>query len=282
MRYTFFLNGERGLYVLKKLLKEKYFFLVKVVFCRKSIKKELQKVINLKKTKYLANINQKKSLIELNSHNTDLFLIAGYPQIFSGAVLKIPKKMTINLHGGPIPKYRGGSPLNWQIINNEKKIGLSILEVNKEIDGGRIIEKVSFPLKKNDDIGSVHKKANYYFFKILLKTLKKLYSKNKKLTFIKKKGKSKYWHQRNDEDGQLDYNVKTAKECYNFIRAITKPYPGAWIRYKNNNKNYKIRLYNSMIIKKKTEKKIIFKNNAIYIGAKDYQIKVTNFKIFND
>ena len=74
MRYTFFLNGERGLYVLKKLLKKKHLSLVKVVFCRKSIKKQLQKIINLKKTKYLENINQKKSLIELKS----IFLLENF------------------------------------------------------------------------------------------------------------------------------------------------------------------------------------------------------------
>ena len=49
--------------------------------------------------------------------------------------------MTINLHGGPLPAYRGGSPLNWQIINQEKEIGISIIKIDEGIDTGDIIEE---------------------------------------------------------------------------------------------------------------------------------------------
>ena len=45
----------------------------------------------------------------------------------------------INLHAGRLPKYRGGSPLNWQIINDEKEIGLSIIKIDSIIDHGPII-----------------------------------------------------------------------------------------------------------------------------------------------
>ena len=47
--------------------------------------------------------------------------------------------MTINLHGGPLPSYRGGSPLNWQIINMKNSIGISIIKVDKGIDTGPIL-----------------------------------------------------------------------------------------------------------------------------------------------
>ena len=121
MKYSIFLNGERGLYILKKLLKLKTYKLNNVICCRNEIRKKLKKIISSKKIDLIRDINSDENFIRLKSLNDDLFIIAGYPQIFSKKIYSIPKKMTINLHAGPIPQYRGGSPLNWQIINQEKK-----------------------------------------------------------------------------------------------------------------------------------------------------------------
>ena len=283
MKYTIFLNGERGFYILKKILKEKKLKLNNIIYCKKEIKSKLRHIINLKKTLYIKNINKNKSLLTLKKKNNDLFIIAGYPQIFASNVLKIPKKMTINLHGGPIPKYRGGSPLNWQIINDEKKIGISILEVNKKIDGGKLIEKTFFSLNQEDDIKTVHKKANYFFYKLLKKALTKIRKKKNRNLFLNKSGESKYWHQRKDIHGELNYKKKSAKECFNFIRAITKPYPGAWIKYKYKKKRCIIRLFKSRIMNKnRLEKKIFLKKKSIYLPCKDNFLKVTKFQISYD
>ncbi len=275
MNYTIFLNGERGLHILKNLLKIKKYKLNNVICCRNEIRKKIKKIINSKKIVLIKNINTDDSFLKLKSLNDDLFIIAGYPQIFSKRIFTIPKKMTINLHAGPIPKYRGGSPLNWQIINHEKKIGISILKVNKKIDGGKLIEKSNFTLKKEDDIRSVHIKANRLFFLILKKALLKI-SKNKlKNIFLKKIGKSKYWYQRADSHGLLDYKKKTARECHDFIRAITKPYPGAWIRHQTQKKGNIIRLYRSKIIKKQ----LALKSKIMYLPCKDSPLQITDFKI---
>ena len=70
-----------------------------------------------------------------------------------------------------MPKYRGGSPLNWQIINGEKYIGISILKTEEKIDSGEIIIEKKFLLKENYNIKKVHEIANKYFPKIRFKLL---------------------------------------------------------------------------------------------------------------
>ena len=71
---------------------------------------------------------------------------------------------TINLHGGKLPKYRGGSPLNWQIINGEKFVGISIVKIGVGIDTGEIISEKKFKLKKElFNIKKVHDIANKFF-----------------------------------------------------------------------------------------------------------------------
>ena len=56
-----------------------------------------------------------------------------------------------------------GGSLNWQIINGERKIGLSIIKINKKLTAGLLLIKSFFKLKKNQDIKDVHKIANKIF-----------------------------------------------------------------------------------------------------------------------
>jgi len=92
MNYTIFLNGERGLYILKKILKIKKYKLNSVICCRSEIRKKIKKIINSKKIVLIENINSDDSFLKLKSLNDDLFIIAGYPQIFSKRIFTIPKK----------------------------------------------------------------------------------------------------------------------------------------------------------------------------------------------
>ena len=62
----------------------------------------------------------------------------------------LPKFGTLNLHGGKLPQFRGGSPINWQIIQGRNKIGLSVIKVNKGIDSGEIASEKLFLLKKSN------------------------------------------------------------------------------------------------------------------------------------
>ena len=69
-------------------------------------------------------------------------IVCGFPYFFPQMLLKNSKYPIINCHGGDLPNYRGGSPLSWQIINNEN-IFISTLLISKGIDDGKML------LKKN-------------------------------------------------------------------------------------------------------------------------------------
>ena len=127
-----FLNGVRGTSVLTSFLSRGN-KVAAVVAPEKSIfwQGDHQKFahLNLLKEKDVNNTEFIKSLIALQS---DLFLVAGFPTIFKEPILDVPKYGVINLHAGPLPKYKGGSPLNWQIINDEKEIGISIIKMDSK------------------------------------------------------------------------------------------------------------------------------------------------------
>jgi methionyl-tRNA formyltransferase len=249
-----FYNNKRGFEVLKYFSKKKQkkYFIIKKIFLSK---KNLIKSVFLKTKKFnpilIDNVNSKFVEKEIKKNEIDIILICGFPYIFKKNIFDLPKIGSINLHGGPLPKYRGGSPLNWQIINNEKFIGISAIKIDKGIDTGPIIVQEKFKLNLNDDINLVHDKANRIFPIIAKKAIIKIQTKNSIKFQIKKKGT--YFRQRSRKDGKIEFDKVSSIEAFNLIRAITKPYPGAFC-YDNNNKE--VIIYKSKICKNSKNKKI--------------------------
>lgn len=77
----------------------------------------------------------------------DLFIVASYGKIVPKIILDMPKYGVLNIHPSLLPKYRGPAPLQEQILNNEKDLGVTIMLMDPEIDHGPIIcqEKIVVP-----------------------------------------------------------------------------------------------------------------------------------------
>lgn len=85
--------------------------------------------------------------------NYDFFVVASYGKIIPLSILELPKNGTLNVHPSLLPKYRGASPIQSQILNGEENIGITIMLMDKEMDHGNIIsqKKISF---RNKFIGN--------------------------------------------------------------------------------------------------------------------------------
>ena len=269
-----FYNNYRGLILKDWLKKRKYdvFSIITKKFLNPEIIKKCKTDDNIMLINSLKN---KKVYNFLKSFGADIFISAGFPHIFSKKFFKLSKHGIINLHAGKLPKYRGGSPLNWQIINNEKKIGISIIKVDEGIDTGNIICSDKFKNVRSDTIKEVHLKANNAFKKLTIKALE-LIKTNKR--FNKQKLSNSYFFQREEKDSKIDWG-KDALSIYNFVRALSSPYKGAFMLIKNK----KYRIYKCEEVKinpvikpgnlfKKRGKKEIFikcKKNSIRIISSD-------------
>ena len=273
-KLVIFLNGTRGIEVIKYLTKKKYIIDL-VVVEKKKIIKNLKKFFSIKKIIFSRNINKNyKFLIDFKN---SIFISAGFSQIFSKNIINIPN-FFLNLHAGRLPKYRGGSPLNWQIINNEKYYGISIIQIKSEIDSGSIYGAKKFKLKLNDDISLVHKKVNLEFPKLLYTVLEKIIKK--KIKLLKQNNrKAIYWHQRNDLDGYIDFKNKKAIEVYNFVRALSYTYKGAWALTDNFKK---IRILKVKLQKYKIKGNpghvFFLKKKGLNVLCKDRAIQILNYK----
>ncbi len=173
----------------------------------------------------IENVNGSNFLSEMRNLTPDLFIVAGFPQIFKKPLLEVPKFGVWNCHAGPVPEYRGGSPLNWQIIDGKSVLGVSLLKMDEGIDTGEVISQAKFALLPDETIADAHRKTNELFAELVLDALRNF----DKLAPRPQVGPSAYRPQRSDEDGEIDLSWPADTIC-DFVRALTHPYPGAWIR----------------------------------------------------
>lgn len=269
-KLAIFFNSKRGLLVYKKISK---LFSVDVFIAKKNLNIEILQYLKKKKINYiLIKIINHRLIKKIKNKNYDILISAGFPLIFPKELIKSSKFGTINLHGGKLPNYRGGSPLNWQIINGEKKIGISIIKMRKELDAGDIYTSKVFRLTNKDNIKTVHYKANLLFPKMTVDTINKIFLGIQ--PFPQKKISIKTYRQRRESDGLIDWGKLDAMEVFNFVRAITKPYPGAFY-YNENNK--KIKIYKCKVSKINPALlpgKVFFVKKQKYIKCKNFSIKL--------
>ena len=168
----------------------------------------------------LEDVNQ-----ELVSENPDLIVLANYPKILAKEEYASVKYGAICCHGGRLPQYRGSSVLNWQIINNELQGGVSIIQIDEGIDTGDILGTGVFPIKIDDTIKEVRKKAEQCFQELLPRVVMQI--QNGTLKKIKQHDipvQPCYFHHRRSEDSQIKWDKMTALQVHNLIRASEHPY----------------------------------------------------------
>jgi len=168
------------------------------------------------------DVNDPKFIEDVKTYKPDLFIVAGYSRIFKKDLLMVPKMGTWNCHAGPVPDYRGGSPLNWQIIDGKDVLGVTLLKMDAGIDTGPVLLERQFRLAPHETIADAHKKANTLFCMMVLQALRE---KPKPKPQPKEGTQRK---QRNDDMGEIDLSWD-GERIVNFVRALTHPYPGAWI-----------------------------------------------------
>lgn len=86
-------------------------------------------------------------------------------------ILKAPKLGAINVHASLLPKYRGGAPVHYSIIEGEKETGVTIMEMVKKMDAGAILAQRAIPITKQDDVGTMFEKLSILGKELLLETL---------------------------------------------------------------------------------------------------------------
>lgn len=171
--------------------------------------------------------NNEEALKKLKSYNIDFLVVVAYGKILPKEVLEIPKKAPINVHFSLLPKYRGAAPVNWAIINGEKKTGVTTMLMDEGLDTGDILlvesividrENAEELLLKLSDIGA----------KLILKTIKEF---DMIVPVKQDDSQSSYAPMMKKDDGLIDWN-KDAEYIERLIRGFY-PWPSAFTKLNN-------------------------------------------------
>lgn len=167
-----------------------------------------------------------QELADVMALQPDLIVTAAYGQFLPTKLLEAAKIAAINVHGSLLPKYRGGAPIQYAVLNGDSEIGITIMHMAKKMDAGDMIEQASIPIEASDDTGTLFDKLSYVGRDLLLKTLPSIIDQTAPRT-PQDEAQVTFAYNITKEQEQLDIE-QPATQLVNQIRAL-RPQPGAWL-----------------------------------------------------
>ena len=152
----------------------------------------------------------------------DIIITCAYGQIIPKEILDYPHFGCINVHASLLPKYRGGAPIHWALLNGEEKTGITIMYMSEAMDAGDIISKEEYKIKDNDNVGTLHDELSNIGADLLIKTLPSIIDgTNDRIK--QNENEVTYAYNIKREDERIDFS-KTGLEIINKIRGLN-PWP---------------------------------------------------------
>ncbi|MGN0436586.1 MAG: methionyl-tRNA formyltransferase, partial [Wujia sp.] len=103
-------------------------------------------------------VREPETVEMLKNISPDAIVVAAYGQILPESILNIPRLGCINIHASLLPKYRGAAPIEWSIIDGEKKTGVTTMYMEKGLDTGDMLDRVEIDIEGTDTGATLHDK----------------------------------------------------------------------------------------------------------------------------
>ncbi len=201
----------------------------------------------------------------------DLNIVCQYGLIIPQNVLDSAKKGSVNVHASLLPKYRGASPIQSAILNNEKETGTTIMLMDSKMDHGPILAQEKIIIAPDDNYLTLNEKILPTACALLNKTIKE-YLTGEIVPRKQNHEEATLCKMFNREDGQIDF-AKSAAEIYNQFRGLYV-WPGIFTFFEDK----RVKLLNIKPADKNIEPgKFIAENGKLFIGCAKGAIEI--FKI---
>lgn len=260
---------------------------VVMVVCQPDRKKNRKGEVIKPETKVLAETHNipvfqplkvKEDYQTIIDMNPDIIITCAYGQIIPEDLLNYPKYGCINVHGSLLPKYRGGAPIHWAIINGEKTTGITIMTMDKKMDAGDIISQRSIDIPDDMILDELYSKMSYLGRDLLLDTLPSIINKTYNLT---KQDETlvTFGYNITKEDEKIDFN-KSGIDIKNKVRGLNS-IPGAYCYIDNlRMKIYEVELFENKKYQNNQIGEIVeVTNDSIKVVSKDYLIGIKDIAL---
>lgn len=157
----------------------------------------------------------------------DLILSVYYRHMIGTKILALPRLGAWNMHGSLLPKYRGRAPINWAVLHGEPRIGMTLHRMVKSADAGAVVDQEGVDLGPRDTAEQAFRKVLPCARTVLARQIDALLAGTAKET-AQDESQANYFGGRKPEDGRIIW-TQTSRQIFNLIRAVTDPYPGAFV-----------------------------------------------------
>ena len=217
-------------------------------------------------------LRDEEFLKQLDELDADLYVVVAF-RMLPECVWSKPKFGTINLHGSLLPKYRGAAPINWALVNGEKKTGVTTFFINDQIDTGKIILQDSLNIVHGDNYQTLYDRLKILGAKTLVKTVEMIFNgecvpqeQPHELACPAPKI--------NPENCFINFNQEVEK-VFNFIRGM---YPNAWCLFGGKIRCKILEAY-PIDLKILKPGELSFDKKHLYIGTMDGVISVERLQV---
>ncbi|CDE24243.1 methionyl-tRNA formyltransferase [Clostridium sp. CAG:440] len=169
--------------------------------------------------------NNEEFISEIKALKPDVICVVAYGKILPKEILEIPSKGCINVHGSLLPKYRGAAPIQWAVLNGDKKTGVTTMYMDVGMDTGDMILKQETQIGEDETTGELWERLSKIGGDLLVKTLKEI--ENKTAPRIKQGDDFTMAPMLDKSMAKIDWENKTALEIKNLVRGLN-PIMGAY------------------------------------------------------
>lgn len=229
MKIGYFADGPWAHEALEKIQKDSRFQVLFIVPRYDSQDPVLKKWAERLKVDFLPiqNVNKQKNIEKLREYEADIFVSMSFNQILREDILKTAPLGFINCHAGNLPHYRGRNVLNWVLINDEKKFGVTVHYIDEGIDTGDIILQQQELISDEDDYSTLLIKAQTICADLLYESLILIVEHGRSIPVVSQKDMvGFYCGRRREGDEWIDWGW-SSRRIFNFVRGITIPGPCA-------------------------------------------------------
>jgi methionyl-tRNA formyltransferase len=172
------------------------------------------------------DVNAEPGLTTLAGLGLDLAFVIGWTQIVGPSARRLIPQGLVGAHASALPHNRGRAPVNWALIRGEQETGNTLQWLGDAVDGGDVIDMTRIGITPYDSCHSIYEQVAESNRDMILRLLPKLLNGERPAT-PQANSDEPLLPRRRPADGLLDWTAGSA--CvYNFVRALTRPYPGAF------------------------------------------------------
>lgn len=169
--------------------------------------------------------NNQEFIDEIKRLNPDVICVVAYGKILPKEILDIPKLGCINVHASLLPKYRGAAPIQWAVLNGDKKTGITTMYMDVGMDTGDMILKEEVKIGEDETTGELWDRLSKIGGKLLVETLEQI--ENGTAPREKQGDNFSIAPMLDKEIAKIDWENKTAQEIKNLVRGLN-PIMGAY------------------------------------------------------